>query len=84
MHYKCHKINSNREGSYINSPDWIKNKKATINTINKKDNKCFQYAVTVALNNEEIKKDLQRIAKIKPFINKYNWEGINLPSQKHH
>ena len=40
----------NRSGSYIDSPDWIKNKKATINTINKKDNKCFQYAVTVALN----------------------------------
>ena len=40
----------NRSVSYIDSPDWIKNKKATINTINKKDNKCFQYAVTVALN----------------------------------
>ena len=40
----------NRSGSYIDSPDWIKSKKATINTINKKDNKCFQYAVTVALN----------------------------------
>ena len=25
-----------------------------------------------ALNHEEIKKDLQRITKIKPFINKYN------------
>ena len=30
---------------------------ATINPINKKDNKCFQYAVTVALNHEEMKKD---------------------------
>ena len=34
------------------------------------------------LNHEEIKKDTQRITKIKPFINKYNWEGINFPSQK--
>ena len=49
----------------------------TINSINKKDNKCFQYTVTVALNHEEIKKYLQRITKIKPFINKYNWERIN-------
>ena len=24
----CHKINPNRGGSYIDSPDWIKNKKA--------------------------------------------------------
>ena len=31
-YYKCHKIN--HVGSYIDSPDWIKNK-ATINPINK-------------------------------------------------
>ena len=35
--------------------------------MNKKYKKCFQYAVTVALNYEEIKKDPQRITKIKPF-----------------
>ena len=50
LYYKCYKINPNHCGSYIDSPDWIKNKKATINPINKKDNKCFQYAVTIALN----------------------------------
>ena len=33
-----------------------KQQKKTINPINKKDNKCFQYAVTVALNYEEIKR----------------------------
>ena len=82
LYYKCHKINLNCGGSHIDSPDWIKNKKATINPINKKDNKCFQYAVTVALNYEEIKNDAQSITKIKPFINKYNSEGINFPSEK--
>ena len=56
-------------------------KKAIINPINKKYNKCFQYAITVALNYEEIKKDPQRITKIKPFINKYNWKGINFPKK---
>ena len=50
------KTNVNRGGSYIDSPDWIKNKKTTINAINKKDNKSFQYAVTVALNYDNIKK----------------------------
>ena len=40
LYYKCHKINPNHDGSYIDSPDWIKNK------------------------------------------NKYNWEGINFPSEK--
>ena len=43
----------------------MKNKEATINSINKKDNKCFQYAAKVALNYEEIKKDLQRIIKLR-------------------
>ena len=70
--YKCHKINPNHVGSYTDSPVWIKNKKATINPINKKDNKCFQYAITVFLNHEEIQKDLQIITKIKPFIKKYD------------
>ena len=27
LYYKCHKINPNHGGSYIDSPDWIKNKK---------------------------------------------------------
>ena len=45
-----------RGGSYRDYLDWIKNKKAIINPINKNDNKCFQYAVTVALNHEEIGK----------------------------
>ena len=56
--------------------------KVTINPLNKKDNKCFQYAVTVALNHVEIKKDQQRITRIKSFLNKYNWERINCPSEK--
>ena len=43
-----------------------------MNPINKKDGKCFPYVVAVALNYEEIKKNPQRITKIKPFINKYN------------
>ena len=82
MYYKCHKINVNREWSHIDSPDWIKSKTAKINSINKKDNKCFQYVVTVALNYEGIKKDPQKIKKIKPFINEYNYKGINVPSEK--
>ena len=40
-------------GSYIDSPDWIKKEIVTINPKNT-DDKCFQYAATVALNYEEI------------------------------
>ena len=49
MYYKCHKVNFRHEGSSIDSPNWIKKKKATINPENK-DDKCFHYAVTVLLN----------------------------------
>ena len=31
---------------------------------------------------KNFKKDPQRITKIEPFINKYNWGGINYPSEK--
>ena len=82
LYCKCHKINFKRGGSYIDSPDWIKKKKAAINPKNE-DYKLFQYAPTVALNHEEIKRRLQRISKIKPFINKCNWNGIKYPSKIH-
>ena len=78
MYYKCHKVNFKRYGSYIDSLDWIKNKKATINPKHE-DDKCFQYAATVALNYEETKCNPERVSNIKSFINKYNWEGINYP-----
>ena len=71
LYYNLHKISLNRGGSYIDSPNWIKNTKATINPKNK-DNECFKYAITASLNHEKIKKDPQRISKLKPFIDKYN------------
>ena len=52
LYHKCHKMNFKCDGSYIDSPNWIKNKKATINPVNKKDNKGCKYAVTVVLNHE--------------------------------
>ena len=36
--------------------------------------------VTFALNYEGIESHSERPSNIKPFINKYNWKGINNPS----
>ena len=69
LYYNLNKISLSRVGSYIDSPEWFKNKKATINPKNN-DDKCFQYALTVALIYEQVKKNYQRISKIKPFIDK--------------
>ena len=66
--------------SFVDSPKWLKDKRAAINPKYKEDNKCFQYAITVALNHEKIFKNLQRISKIKPFISQYEWKGIDFPS----
>ena len=79
LHYKCHK--RNRGGSYIDSPDWIKNRKATINLVNV-DDQWFQSTATVALSPEKIGKNSQRISKTETFMYKCNWKGINSSSKK--
>ena len=72
-YYHLQKISLKRGGSYVVSPEWLKNQKATINPKNNDDN-CFQYALTFALHYQNIKQDPQRILKIKPFVNQYNWK----------
>ena len=41
LEYHRHKISLNRGSSYIDSPEWIKNKRVTIHAKNTKDNNCF-------------------------------------------
>ena len=79
LYYDFNKISINRGESYIDSPKWLKNKKSTINPKNN-DYKCFQYAVTLALNLDKINNHPERISKIKPFIEQYNWKDIDFPS----
>ena len=76
MSYHIHKTTLKRGKSYIKSPEWILNKRTTINPKNK-DNKCFQYSITVALNHQNIENHPERISNIKPFIDQYNWKGID-------
>ena len=54
LYYKLQKISLIRRRSYIDSPKWLKDKKATINPKNK-DDKCFKHAAAVTLNHEQIK-----------------------------
>ena len=59
--FNFNKVSLSRGGSYKNSPKWLKNKKETINPQNKKDDRFFQYAVTVALNYQKIKNNPKSI-----------------------
>ena len=79
LYYNLNKISISKGGSSIDSPKWLKDKKSTINPKNN-DYKCFQYAVTLALNLDKINGHPQRISKIKPFIEEYNWKDIDFPS----
>ena len=79
LNYIFHKVDLKRSGSYIETPEWLKKKGATINCQND-DDKCFLYAITIALNYDEIGNNHQRVNKIEPFIDQYNWKDINFPS----
>ena len=82
MYYNYFKINPSCGGSYKRSPNWIKSKKALKNHVNKKDNSCFLYAITVALNYEKIGGNLEKKIKVELFLAKYNWEGTNYLSEE--
>ena len=68
LDYHLHKISLKRGKSYIKSSKWLENKKATINPQNN-DDKCFQYAITIAINYQSIENNPERIPNIRPFIN---------------
>ena len=79
LHYYLLKTSLIRKGaSYIDSPEWLKNKKATINP--KNNDNCFQYALTAAVIFENIKSHPERVSNLKPFIDQYNWKETDFPT----
>ena len=78
LHINFHRLALTRGSSYTELPKWTKSKKAVINT-QSKDEECFKWAVIAALHHEEIKKDHQRISRLRPYENQYNWKGLEFP-----
>lgn len=68
LHYRCHKVNLKRAGSYIDSSICFRTRNATINPINRDDDKCFQQAATLILNHNKFVKYSARISKKKPLL----------------
>ena len=81
MSYHVHEISLKRGKSYIKSPEWLVNKRATINP-KSKDNKYFKYSTTVALNQQNIENHPERISNIESFVNQYNWKDIDFQSHE--
>ena len=55
LYYNFQKIDIRSAESYIMSPNWIVNKKVTINPKNEKD-KCFQWSIISGLKYDKFKK----------------------------
>ena len=64
--------------SELYSFEWLRSKKESITN----EDNCFQNALNDSLDYQKIKKDPQRISKLKPYINQYNWKDIKFPSDK--
>ena len=75
------KIDLRRGASHIESPDWLKNKKFTINPKNKNDVYCFMHVITVALYHNELGSNPEPISKkLMQYANKINWHNIDFPA----
>ena len=58
-----HKIDLRRGATYMESPPWVKKKKATINHKNTNDIYCFMYAATISLYHDKLGSNPECITK---------------------
>ena len=60
------------------SSEWLRSKKESITN----EDNCFQNALNDSLDYQTIKTHPERISKLKPYINQYNWKDIKFPLDK--
>ena len=60
------------------SSEWLRSRKKSITN----EDNCFQNALNDSLDYQTIKTHPERISKLKPYINQYNWKDIKFPSNK--
>ena len=63
--------------SELNSSGWLRAKNEAINN----GDADFEDALDDALNYQNIETHPERISKLKPYINKYNWKEIDFPAE---
>ena len=67
LYYDLNTVSSSRGNSYIGSPKLVKSKKVIINP-KIDDGNCFQYALTVALNHEQITSHPEEYQKLRLLL----------------
>ena len=76
-----HKIDLRRGASFIDTPEWLKNKKATINLQNTNNAYCFMYSIAIALFHEALGNNPGCISKkLIEFVDAFNWHDIDFPA----
>ena len=81
LQYHFHNVTLKSGSSYKPSPEWIDNKKWTINPYDIDDNNCFLYSIVAALNYQSIPNHHERISNLESFIPCYNWVDIEFPAE---
>ena len=72
------KIDLKRGASFIETPKWLKSKKATINPKNAHDVYCFMHAITIALFHKELGTNPERITKkLIAYAQNFIWHDID-------
>ena len=67
--------------SYIETPKWLKSKKATVNPKNAHDMYCFMHTITIALFHKELSTNPERITKkLIAYAQRFNWHDIDFPA----
>jgi len=46
---------------------------------NNTDEECIEWAVIAALHKTEIKNHSERVSKLEPYVERYNWNGLEFP-----
>ena len=68
-----------RGSSFVELPEWIKNKKAVVNILNTTDNECFKWCITRAIH--PIGKHQNKITgKLREQSKIFDWTGVNFPT----
>ena len=57
----------------LHSSEWLRSRKESITN----EDNCFQNALNDLLDYQTIKTHPERISKLKPYINKYNWKDFH-------
>ena len=71
-------LNKSNKNTFVETAMCIKSNRAVLNP-KSNDNKSFQYSITLSLYHKEIENNFNRITKIEPYTNNFNWNNINFP-----